>query len=81
MRSPLAWLVSGAIVLAAALAGCGGEPAPPARGGAGRKITICLLPKKKGLPYFTSCAAGALDAAEELKDVTLVYDGPTDGSP
>lgn len=44
-------------------------------------ITICLLPKKKGLPYFTSCAKGAKEAAKELGNVELIYDGPTDGSP
>jgi rhamnose transport system substrate-binding protein len=49
---------------------------------AGRKgtITICMLPKKKGLPYFSSCADGAREAAKEL-GVELIYDGPTDGSP
>ena len=47
----------------------------------GKKITVCLLPKKKGLPYFTTCADGARQAAEELGTVELVYDGPTDGSP
>ena len=44
-------------------------------------ITIALIPKKKGLPYFTSCASGAEAAAQELGNVTLIYDGPTDGSP
>lgn len=43
-------------------------------------VTICLLPKKKGVPYFTSCARGAEEAAKEL-GVRLIYDGPTDGSP
>jgi ABC-type sugar transport system substrate-binding protein len=46
-----------------------------------KKITVCLLPKKKGVPYFTTCAKGAEEAARELGDVDLVYDGPTDGSP
>jgi ABC-type sugar transport system substrate-binding protein len=46
-----------------------------------KKITICLIPKKKGLPYFTSCAEGAEEAAMELGNVELIYDGPTDGSP
>lgn len=46
-----------------------------------KKITICLLPKKKGLPYFTTCAKGAEEAAKELGNVELIYDGPTDGSP
>src|ERR1043165_4724920 len=40
-----------------------------------------MLPKKKGLPYFTTCAKGAEEAAKELGDVELIYDGPTDGSP
>jgi rhamnose transport system substrate-binding protein len=47
----------------------------------GRTITVCLLPKKKGLPYFSSCADGAREAAKELGNVDLIYDGPTDGSP
>ncbi|MBT5927871.1 MAG: substrate-binding domain-containing protein [Verrucomicrobia bacterium] len=46
-----------------------------------KKITICLIPKKKGLPYFTSCAAGAQAAANDLGNIELIYDGPTDGSP
>jgi rhamnose ABC transporter rhamnose-binding protein len=46
-----------------------------------KKLTICLLPKKKGLPYFTTCARGAQEAAKELGNVELIYDGPTDGSP
>ena len=46
-----------------------------------RKITVCLLPKKKGLPYFTTCAQGAEEAARELGNVKLIYDGPTDGAP
>ncbi len=45
-----------------------------------RKIKVCLLPKKKGVPYFTTCAKGAAEAAKELGNVELIYDGPTDGS-
>jgi hypothetical protein len=40
-----------------------------------------MLPKKKGVPYFTSCSQGAEEAAKELGNVDLVYDGPTDGAP
>jgi rhamnose transport system substrate-binding protein len=50
-------------------------------GEAGRPITVALLPKKKGLAYFSSCATGAQEAAKELGNVELIYDGPTDGSP
>lgn len=45
-----------------------------------KKIKVCLLPKKKGVPYFTTCAKGAAEAAKELGNVELIYDGPTDGS-
>jgi ABC-type sugar transport system substrate-binding protein len=47
----------------------------------GEKISVYLLPKKKGVAYFTSCAEGAQKAADDLRNVELVYDGPTDGSP
>jgi rhamnose ABC transporter rhamnose-binding protein len=45
----------------------------------GETITIGLLPKKKGINYFTTCAEGAQQAADELGNVELVYDGPTEG--
>jgi rhamnose transport system substrate-binding protein len=59
--------------------GTGFQPDPAAH--PGKKLTICLLPKKKGVPYFTTCAKGAEEAAKELGNVELIYDGPTDGSP
>ena len=43
------------------------------------KLTVCLLPKIKGIAYFSSCANGAREAAEELGNINLIYDGPTDG--
>lgn len=72
IAATLACVASGAPIARAQNA----QPAP-----GGKKITVCLLPKKKGVPYFTSCAAGAQQAADELGDVQLIYDGPTDGSP
>lgn len=45
----------------------------------GKKIVVAMLPKKKGVPYFTSCAEGAEEAAKELGNVELIYDGPTSG--
>ncbi len=76
------------VVLAlAALAGCEDKkptPATPATSAApaapAKALRVAMLPKKKGVPYFTSCAKGAEEAAKEL-GIELVYDGPTDGSP
>jgi rhamnose ABC transporter rhamnose-binding protein len=66
------------------LTSCGsGTPDGAKRTGtaaAGKRLIVCLLPKQKGPPYFTSCAEGAQDAAKEL-GVDLIYDGPTDGNP
>src|SRR2546422_411681 len=31
-----------------------------------KKITVGMLPKKKGLPYFSSCAKGGQEAAKDL---------------
>lgn len=45
------------------------------------KITVALLPKIKGIAYFTSCEVGAREAADELGNVDLIYDGPIDGDP
>lgn len=64
------------VVVAAGLTVRGEETGPAAK-----KITVCLLPKKKGLPYFTTCAKGAEEAAKELGNIEFIYDGPTDGSP
>jgi rhamnose transport system substrate-binding protein len=84
MRNINLLLISGAC-LVVALAGCGtknsGSSTSSAGGASGGKINIYLLPKKKGVAYFTSCDNGAEKAAKELGDVNLVYDGPTDGSP
>ncbi len=70
-----------ALILLIALIGCGPKSEDKASSDGGKKIVIALLPKKKGVPYFTSCDKGAEEAAKELGDVELIYDGPTDGSP
>ncbi len=70
------------VVGLAAMIGMGAESLQKAETSRGdKKIKICLLPKKKGVPYFTTCAKGAEEAAKELGNVELIYDGPTDGSP
>jgi rhamnose transport system permease protein len=40
------------------------------------KLTVAMMPKAKGDPYFVSCRAGAEEAAKEL-GVELLWDGPT----
>ncbi len=71
------------LALAVLSGGCSKRAAKKEAGLAksGKTITVCLLPKKKGVPFFTSVANGAREAAEELGNVNLIYDGPTDGSP
>ena len=78
--------------LAFGAAGCTEKPAagpsgdgaaagtPTRTASSGEKVTVYLLPKKKGVAYFSSCADGARKAADELGNVELIYDGPTDGS-
>lgn len=40
------------------------------------RLTIAMMPKAKGDPYFVSARAGAEEAAQEL-GVDLIWDGPT----
>ncbi|MGI4981290.1 MAG: substrate-binding domain-containing protein [Janthinobacterium lividum] len=41
-----------------------------------RRLTIAVMPKAKGDPYFISARVGAEEAAKEL-GVNLIWDGPT----
>lgn len=45
-----------------------------------KKITVAMMPKAKGDPYFVSCRAGAEEAARE-SNVDLLWDGPTELDP
>lgn len=91
MKRPFTFSLAMALSLVLCMLGCSGEkPASestPATTGTQAspakkdKITVCMLPKKKGVPYFSSCAEGAKEAAAALGNVELIYDGPTDGSP
>jgi rhamnose transport system substrate-binding protein len=58
--------------------GAGGASAGGASGG--KKITVAMMPKNKGNPYFATCRAGAEEAAAAL-GVTLLWDGPTETDP
>ena len=53
-----------------------GHPNVPQSSAALRRLTIAVMPKAKGDPYFVSCRAGAEEAAREL-GVDLIWDGPT----
>ena len=44
--------------------------------GNGRRVTVAVMPKAKGDPYFISCRVGAEEAAKAL-NVDLIWDGPT----
>jgi rhamnose transport system permease protein len=45
-----------------------------------KPLTVAMMPKAKGDPYFVSCRKGAEEAAAEL-GVDLIWDGPTDLDP
>ena len=60
--------------------GCTSDSSSTPGGSAGgEKIRVCLLPKIKGISYFTSCHAGAVEAVAELPHLELIYDGPIEG--
>jgi rhamnose transport system permease protein len=60
----------GVLLLGTAGASCGGG-----RGKDG--LTVAMMPKNKGNPYFVSCRKGAEEAAAEL-GVRVLWDGPTE---
>jgi ABC-type sugar transport system substrate-binding protein len=70
MKSPMTLLIA----LSAALAGCKG--AAPKQD----QLTVAMMPKNKGNPYFVSCHKGAQEAAAQL-GVKLLWDGPTETDP
>ncbi|GBC99057.1 Autoinducer 2-binding protein LsrB [bacterium HR17] len=45
-----------------------------------KPITVVMIPKIKGIDYFNACEKGAREAADELKNVRLVYEGPTEAT-
>jgi len=55
-------------------------PVADGRSTPARRLTIAMMPKAKGDPYFVSCRAGAEEAAREL-GVDLIWDGPTSLDP
>jgi rhamnose transport system substrate-binding protein len=65
-----------------ALIGCKKEESSTTQpsASAGKTLKICFLPKQLQNPYFQSCATGAREAAKELGNVEVIYDGPQDGA-
>ncbi len=61
-----------AVVMASA---CGGGSST-----SGDSLTVAMMPKNKGNPYFVSCKQGADEAAQAL-GIRLLWDGPTDTDP
>jgi rhamnose transport system permease protein len=70
------------LVLAAALAAgaCGGAGEPKKADAPAGSLTVAMMPKNKGNPYFVSCHKGAQEAAGEL-GVKVLWDGPTETDP
>ena len=72
-----ALVLSGAMALTA----CGGdEAAGGGEGGGSEDVSITMLPKNLGNPYFDTSTAGAKAAAEEI-GATLEEVGPQEASP
>jgi ABC-type sugar transport system substrate-binding protein len=84
----MAWAVVAAVGVG--LAGCGDDSgtggtattgtAGGGGGAGGKQVSVYLLPKVKGVPYFETCYQGAQEAEKELGDVKLTYDGPVSGN-
>jgi rhamnose transport system permease protein len=55
-------------------------PACRKQEGGSAGLTVAMMPKNKGNPYFLSCRKGAEEAAKEL-GVRLLWDGPTETDP
>lgn len=65
-----------ALALPALAAGCNDAADPKAEA----VLTVAMMPKNKGNPYFVSCRKGAEEAAAQL-GVKLLWDGPTETDP
>jgi rhamnose transport system substrate-binding protein len=69
-----------AMLAAVAASGCRGGSSEPSATAGGKTLTVAMMPKNKGNPYFVSCRQGAEEAAKAL-GVTLLWDGPTETDP
>src|SRR5690349_23849698 len=76
MKHRRAWMLA-ALVSIIALPVLNGLTACRAGGSIENVLTVAMMPKNKGNPYFASCHEGAEEAAKEL-GVRLLWDGPTE---
>ncbi len=76
MKRTLTVAIAAALALSAASAFAAGgqEGAAPA---AGKKVRIAILVKSLGNGFFEAARDGALEAAKELGDVEIIYQGPS----
>jgi rhamnose transport system substrate-binding protein len=92
MRNSQLAVLCGVILLAAGIvaasnwwlvrsvAPASGHASSPATPSVSATVTVGMMPKAKGDPYFVSCRKGAEDAAAAL-GVNLLWDGPTELDP
>ena len=73
-------LVSSTFLILAATGCKKADQSGETQSGAGKQITVALMPKSKGNAYFISCKKGAEEAAKEL-GAKLLWDGPTEPDP
>jgi rhamnose transport system permease protein len=67
------WALASVLALAVLIGGVGLQAR---HAGSAETMTIGVMPKAKGDPYFISCRAGAEEAAKQIH-VNLIWDGPT----
>lgn len=65
------WLALAGVLLFCGMGGAGSAK--------GKQIRVAMMPKLKGISYFNACEKGAREAARELGNVQLIYDGPLKG--
>ena len=79
-----ATVIAGALIIAGSnwylVHGLRPSGGPAASAATQRAVTVAMMPKSKGDPYFISCRLGAEEAAKEL-NVNLIWDGPTEVDP
>ncbi|HZT36866.1 MAG TPA: substrate-binding domain-containing protein [Bryobacteraceae bacterium] len=68
--------LAAAVALLLLMAAFGAREIAP-HAGSPTSVTIGMMPKAKGDPYFVSCRKGAEEAAREL-GLNLIWDGPTE---